>query len=327
MMERRQLGRTDLQLSEIGLGCWIMGKSQWINVRDEESIATIHSAIEQGINWLDTAEGYGRGHSEEVIGEALQAHNREEIIIATKVSPEHLGREKLPEALAGSLRRLRTDYIDLYQIHWPNPYYEYDKDHPEIPLEETMEALLTEQEKGNIRYIGVSNFNVRQMAQALAIGRFDSLQPPYSLFFRHIEKSIVPFCLENDIGIIAYSPLAQGLLTGKFSPENRPEPEDIRSRNKLFQSPTFEAAIEAVATVREVGERYGKTPAQTAIRWVIQQPGITSAIVGGRNPHQVQENVGATGWKLDDEDIKLLSSVGDQVMSTLPDEDMRMWVD
>jgi len=325
-MKRVQLGRTKLRLSEIGLGCWIMGKDGWPNVRDEESIAAIHSAIEQGINWLDTAEGYGGGHSEEVIGEALQAHNREEVIIATKVSPEHLSHEKLPEALAGSLRRLRTDYIDLYQVHWPNPYYEYDKDHPETSLEETMEALLTEQENGSIRYIGVSNFNVEQMSQALEIGRFDSLQPPYSLFFRHIEKSIVPFCLENDISIVPYSPLAQGLLTGKFSPDNRPESEDNRSRNKLFQSPTFEAVLEAVATVREVGEHYRKTPAQTAIRWVVQQPGITSAIVGGRNPRQVQENVGAMGWELSDEDIKMLSGVGAEVMSTLPDEDLGMWI-
>jgi len=324
-MERRQLGKTDLELSEIGLGCWVMGKSQWTDVRDEESTAAIHSALEQGINWLDTAEGYGSGHSEEVIGEALQAHNREELIIATKVSPQHLSREKLPEALGGSLRRLRTDYIDLYQVHWPNPHYAYNKDHPETPLEETMEALLTEQEKGKIRYIGVSNFNVEQMTQALEVGRFDSLQPPYSLFFRHIEENIVPFCIEHEISIIPYSPLAQGLLTGKFSPDNRPEPEDNRSRNKLFQSPTFEAAIEAVATVREVGEHYGRTSGQTAIRWAVQQPGITSAIVGGRNPRQVQENVGAMGWQLSDGDIETLTSAGNDVMSTLPDEDLCMW--
>ena len=325
-MQRHQLGKTELQLSEIGLGCWIMGKGGWTSVRDEESIAAIHTAIQEGINWLDTAEGYGSGHSEEVIGQALEAHNREDVIIATKVSPQHLSREELPKALAGSLKRLRTDYIDLYQVHWPNPYYEYDKDHPETPLEETMEVLLTEQEKADIRYIGLSNFNVEQMAQALEVGRFDSLQPPYSLFFRHIEKSIVPFCLENEISIVAYSSIAQGLLTGKFSPDNRPEPEDNRSSNKLFQSPTFEAALEAIETVRRVGEQYGKTPAQTAIRWVVQQPGITSGIVGGRNPRQVQENVGAAGWELSDEDIETLTSAGDDVMSTLPDEDLCMWI-
>ncbi len=325
-MKRYQLGKSDLWLTEIGLGCWIMGKSGWTNVRDEESIDAIHTAIELGINWLDTAEGYGEGHSEEIIGQALQDHNREELIIATKVSPQHLSREKLPEALAGSLRRLRTDYIDLYQVHWPNPYYEYAKDHPEVPLEETMETLLTEQQKGNIRHIGVSNFTVEQMSRALAVGRFDSLQPPYSLFFRHIEKSIVPFCIENDIGIVAYSPLAQGLLTGKFNSDNRPGPEDNRSRSKLFQSPTFEAALEAVTTVREIGKRYGRTSAQTAIRWVVQQPGITAAIVGGRNPQQVRENVGATGWELSAEDIEALSTVGDKVMSTLVDDDLRMWV-
>ncbi|MCK4324319.1 MAG: aldo/keto reductase, partial [Armatimonadetes bacterium] len=139
------------------------------------------------------------------------------------------------------------------------------------------------------------------------------------------EESIVPFCLENEISIVTYSSIAQGLLTGKFSPAKRPEPEDNRSRNKLFQSPTFEAALEAIETVRRVGEQYGKTPAQTAIRWVVQQPGITSAIVGGRNPRQVQENVGAAGWELSDEDIETLTSAGDDVMSTLPDEDLRMW--
>ncbi len=325
-MERHKLGQSDLELTEVGLGCWIMGRAGWTDVHDDESIAAIHTALELGINWLDTAEAYGGGHSEEVIGEALQGHDRDEVIIATKVSPQRISREELPKAVADSLCRLRTDYIDLYQVHWPNPYYEYDTEHPNVPIEETMAALLAEQEKGTIRCVGVSNFNTAQMAGALRAGRFDALQPPYSLFFRHVEKDILPFCQGHEIGIVAYSPLAQGLLTGKFGPNNRPAPEDNRSRNKLFQSPTYETALGAVETVWQIGDKYGKTPGQTAIRWIVQQPGITAAIVGGRNPQQVKENVGAAGWELSEEELASLSAVGDEVMATLPDDDLTQWV-
>ena len=325
-MEYRKLGNSDLRLSVVGLGCWIMGRDGWVNVKDNESIAAIHTALELGINWLDTAEAYGGGHSEQLIATALEGHKREEVIIATKVSPEHLSTDELPKALDGSLKRLKTDYIDLYQIHWPSPTYRYHDSHPDVPIRETIQVLLAEQKKGKIRCIGVSNFDAAQLAEGLQAGRIESLQPPYSLYWRHIETDILPFCREHNIGVIPYSPMAQGLLTGKFSLENHPAPEDNRSHNKLFRGDTYEVAVKGIEVVREIGQKYGKTPAQTAVRWVVQQPGLTAAIVGARNPQQIKENVGAADWELSAQDIDTLSAVGDKVMATLPDDDPRPWV-
>jgi len=302
-----------------------MGRAGWVNVKDEESIAAIHTALELGINWLDTAEGYGSGHSERVIAQALEGHKREELIIATKVSPDNLSKQKLLQTLASSLKNLNTDYVDLYQIHWPSPDYRYHSSHPDVPLEETMETLLAEQKKGKIRYIGVANFDAAQMAQALETGRIESLQPPYSLYWRHIEAGDLPFCRQHNIGVICYSPMAQGLLTGKFSLENRPPPEDNRSGARLFHSPIYEAALEGIPAIREIGEKYGKTSGQTALRWLLQQSGVTAAIVGARNPRHVKENAGAAGWELSTEDIEALSAVGDKVMATVPDDDPTTW--
>ncbi len=325
-MEYRQLGNSDLELSVIGLGCWIMGRGGWVDVKDNESIGAIHTALELGINWLDTAEGYGGGHSEQVIGKALESHKREEVIIASKVSPDNLSAERLPQALNGSLQRLKSDYIDLYQIHWPAPTYRYHDSHPDVPIAETIQALLAEQKKGNIRYIGVSNFDAVQLSETLDVGRIESLQPPYSLYWRYIEKEDLPFCQQHNVGVIPYSPMAQGLLTGKFSLQNRPAPDDNRFGNKLFRGDTYEVALAGVEVVREIGHKYGKTPAQTAVGWVVDQPGVTAAIVGGRNSEQVKENVGAAGWKLSSEDVDILSAVGDKVMNTLPDNDPSPWV-
>jgi len=316
-MEKRRLGNSDLELTVIGLGCWLMGGEAWHDVRDEESERALHAALDAGINWLDTAEVYGRGHSERIIGRVLAARRREEVIVATKVVGAHLAADQLPGALDQSLRNLRTDYVDLYQVHWPNA---------QIPIEETMAALLAAQEAGKIRYIGVSNFNARQIAEALQYGPVVSLQPPYSLFWRYIEKETLPFCREHNIGVIPYSPLAQGLLTGKFSLSNRPPADDNRAHNRIFLDPTYEVALQQVEVVRQVAARYGKTPAQVAIRWVLQQPGITAAIVGARNERQVAENLGADGWTLAPEDMATLTAAGDKVMASLGlEEDTPMW--
>ncbi len=317
-METRRLGSSDLDLTVVGLGCWLIGKSEWHDVHDEDSVRAIHAALDAGINWVDTAEVYGKGYSEEILGQVLSERGRDDVIVATKVWTSNLTAEGVPAALARSLQRLRTDYVDLYQIHRPSN---------SIPLAETMEALLKEQQKGNLRHIGVSNFTVEQMQEALQYGPIVSSQPASSLFFRYIEPREVPFCVENNIGILPYSPLAQGLLTGKFTRDWRPADDDNRRFNLLFQDPAYGVALEQVEVVRAIGAKYGKTPGQTALRWMLQQPGITSAIVGARTAAHVADNVGAAGWELSPEDLAALSAAGDRVMALLPAgaEEVSMW--
>jgi len=324
-MEYRTLGDSDLELSVVGLGCWLIGNAGWAQMDDNESIAVIHRALELGVNWVDTSEAYGDGHSERVIGQALSGHRREEVIISTKIDPRNVSKQELPKALTGSLKRLKTDYVDIYHIHWPSTEYRYHSTRIDVPREETMAALASEQEKGRIRHIGVSNFNASQMADALQFGRFESLQPPYNLYWRHIEKEDVPFCLKHNIGIVAYSPMAQGLLAGKFGLSNRPTAGDTRSQNKLFFSPTYELALDGLAIVREIGEKYGKTMAQTAVRWLLQQPAVTAAICGARTVPHIEQNVGAADWELATEDVDALSTVGDMVMATLTDDNPTQW--
>ena len=314
-MEYRRLGRSELEVSAVILGCWIHGKSGWHDVEDEESVAAIREAIELGVNTLDTAEWYGGGHSEQVIARAVEGMHRAELIIATKVAPTHLQRAQLFEACERSLKNLNTDYIDLYQIHWPNE---------KVPIEETMGALSELREQGKIRVIGVSNFDERQMAGVLEHGRIESLQPPYSLFWRHTEKRILPFCREHEIGVIAYSPLAQGLLTGKFGPKLDLPEDDIRHKNELFKGETYPVALQAVEEVRPIAEKHGRTLGQVAINWVLCQPGLTAAIVGARNPQQARENVGGAGWRLDEGDLAKLDALGNRVMAKL-DESPVMW--
>jgi myo-inositol catabolism protein IolS len=313
-LELRRLGRSDMWISSISLGCWVMGKEWWGDADDSESIAAIHAAIDQGINFIDTAPAYGAGHSEEVLGKALEG-KRDKVYIATKVGWGDLDPQKLPGALEASLKRLRTDYVDLYQIHWP---------HETIPISDSMAVIKKLQDQGKVRYIGVSNFNVPQMQEALSVARIESLQPPYNLFWRHIEKDILPFCIENEIGVIAYSPLAQGLLTGKFTKDTKFPENDIRSHALLFQGDIFLTALEAVEEMKPIAQKYGKTLGQVALNWLLCQPGITSAIVGARRPSQVEENVGGQGWKLEDEDLKTLDQLSKRVMSKL-DDDPRMW--
>ncbi len=310
-MEFRKLGGSDLEVSVIGFGAWgIGGAPFWSNEGDEKSAAALLAARDLGINFFDTAPVYGFGHSEELIGKTLKPY-RDKVILATKCglrwSKEQLGsirkdatRKSIFEEIDQSLKRLQTDCIDLYQVHWPDV---------ETSQEETMEALLEIQQKKKIRFIGVSNYSVEQMREIMKYGPIVSLQPEYSLLQRSIEKETAPFCMENDIGIVAYSPLASGVLTGKYDKNTRFT--DWRSKGLLgtFTGEGFVKNIGKVDRLKEIAVALGKTCGQMAINWVVHQPGLTTALLGVKNEKQMKENVDALGWKPDPGQRKAIDEI------------------
>ncbi|MFM7882850.1 MAG: aldo/keto reductase, partial [Microcystis panniformis] len=234
-MQKRYLGQTNIEITPLLVGTWQAGKKMWAGIEDEESIRAIRAAFEAGITTVDTAEIYGEGHSESIVAQAL-SDVREQVIYATKVFANHLKYEQVIAACDRSLKNLQTDYIDLYQIHWPSGSWNTEI----VPISETMTALNYLKAQGKIRAIGVSNFSRSQLEEASQYGRIESIQPPYSLFWRSVEKEIMPYCVENNISILAYSPLAQGLLTGKFRNGYQLAAEDHRIKNKLFHGENFQ---------------------------------------------------------------------------------------
>jgi aryl-alcohol dehydrogenase-like predicted oxidoreductase len=301
-----------MQITTIGLGTWAIGGEGWAAAwgpqDDDESIETIQSALDLGINWIDTAGVYGLGHSEEVVGRALKGR-AERPYIFTKC-----GRVGQPDGtikgilkagsvrreVEDSLRRLQVETIDLYQIHWPNP----DED-----IEEGWTTLAELKQEGKVRFIGVSNFSVEQLKRAQAIAPVTSLQPPYSLIKRDIEKEVLPFCLEQNIGVIAYSPMMSGLLTGSMTPErvlSLPS-SDWRSRNPEFHEPRLSRNLALVGVLHEIGKQYEKSPGEVAIAWTLRHPAVTAAIVGGRRPGQVERIIGASDLHLSEGDLAQIS--------------------
>ena len=307
-MKTRKLGWTDLNLSIIGLGTWAIGGGQWKfswgPQDDRESISAIQRALELGINWIDTAAVYGLGHSEEIVGKAIRGL-RKKPIIATKCErvwdkngniSGRLKKGSIRSEVEASLKRLKIEVIDLYQIHWPEP----DED-----IEEAWTTLGDLIKEGKIRYGGVSNFNLQQLKRVQPIHPVASLQPPYSMLERGIEKKILPYCSANNIGVVTYSPMQKGLLTGKFTRErvqNLPE-DDHRRRDPRFQEPELSADLELVEHLRSIAEKSNRTLAQLAIAWVLRRPEVTAAIVGARRPSQIEETAVAGDWVLSKEDI------------------------
>ncbi|MBD2209535.1 aldo/keto reductase [Nostoc linckia FACHB-104] len=317
-MEKRTLGTSDVKITPILMGTWQAGKRMWVGIEDDDSIKTIRAAFEAGITTIDTAEVYGDGHSERIVAEAL-SDVRSQVEYATKVFANHLKYDQVIAACERSLENLKTDYIDLYQIHWPSGAFNTEI----VPIEETMNALNFLKKQGKIRAIGVSNFSREQLAQAAQYGRIDSLQPPYSLFWRPVEKELMPYCVEHQISILAYSPLAQGLLTGKFSPGHQFDPADNRAKNRLFQGENFERAQQALDKLRPIAERHNATLAQLALAWLIAQP-QTNAIAGARYPQQAKDNAVAGEIKLSDAEISEIDTIGRIVTDHL-DESKLMW--
>lgn len=317
-MEKRKLGNSAIEITPIIMGTWQAGKRMWAGIEDEESIKAIRQAVESGITTIDTAEVYGEGHSEKIVAQALK-DVRDKVVYATKVFANHLQYDQVIEACHNSLKNLQTDYIDLYQIHWPSGSWNSDV----VPIEETMRALNDLKTQGKIRAIGVSNFSRQQLAEACEYGQIDSLQPPYSLFWRVVEKEAQPYCIEHNISILAYSSLAQGILTGKFGPNPQFAEGDHRKDNRLFQNPHWQRVQTALTKLQTFAEQYNCTLGQLAIAWLIRQP-QTNAIVGARNAQQVQENARTAEIALSADDLAKISDIGLEVTQHLDDNPV-MW--
>jgi aryl-alcohol dehydrogenase-like predicted oxidoreductase len=316
-MQTRQLGKSDLNITPVGYGAWAIGGSGWQFAwgaqDDDDSIAAIHRALELGVNWIDTAAVYGLGHSEEVVARALKSWAGAKPYIFTKCGlrwdeqgnvQKVLQADSICREVEDSLRRLAVETIDLYQIHWPP-----DPDSPE--LEEGWSILAALQRQGKVRWIGVSNFDVKQMRRAQGISPITSLQPPYSLINRGVEEDILPYCLREDVGVIAYSPMASGLLTGAMTRERiaKLPQDDWRSRDPEFTEPRLSRNLQLVERLREIAKRHGRSPGEVAIAWTLRNPAVTGAIVGARNARQVDGVMRAGELVLSDKDISEIEEV------------------
>ncbi len=308
-MKKTPLGNSDMQITSVGFGSWAVGGSEWAHgwgaQDDKKSKNAIHTALDSGMNWIDTAAVYGLGHSEDVIALALEEYTGNRPYVFTKCGMvwdenhqvvQRIKGDSIRKECEDSLRRLRVDVIDLYQIHWPNP----DED-----IEEAWTEMARLQQEGKVRWIGVSNFSVDQMRRAQAIAPVTSLQPPYSMLRRSIETDILPYAEQQNVGVISYSPMLSGMLTGgitKERAESLPE-DDWRSRNPEFQEPKLSRNLALVDLLKEIGQKHDVSPAVVAISWVLRHTAVTGAIVGGRSAKQVEGVARALDFRLTTDEI------------------------
>ena len=307
-MTTRRLGDSDLDITPLGIGAWAIGGSgyafAWGHQDDQASVAAIHAGLDAGMNWIDTAAVYGLGHSEEVVAEALRGRVERPYVFTKcertwneegKISPS-LKADSIRKECEASLRRLKVEAIDLYQVHWPQPDEE---------IEEGWGALAELQRSGKVRWIGVSNFSVEQMERARRIAPITSLQPPYSLLRRDVEAEILSYCATHGVGTLVYSPMASGLLSGAMTRERIAAlpGDDWRSRADAFKEPALSKNLALAERLRAVGERHGRTAGEAAIAWTLRRPEVTGAIVGIRKPDQVAGVVGAADFHLSAEEI------------------------
>ncbi len=320
-METRQLGKSDLNITPVGYGAWAIGGGGWQfgwgTQDDNDSVAAIHRALELGVNWIDTAAVYGLGHSEEVVARALKEWSGAKPYVFTKCGlrwdeqgniQKNLHADSICRELEDSLRRLDVETIDLYQIHWPPE----DSDSPD--LEEGWSILSALQKQGKVRWIGVSNFDVKQMRRAQSIAPVTSLQPPYSLINRGVEEDILPYCLREEIGVIVYSPMASGLLTGAMTRERaaRLPKDDWRASDPEFREPRLSRNLSLVEQLREIGKRHGRSPGEVAIAWTLRNPAVTGAIVGARTARQADGVMRAGEFQLSDKEINEIEDFFEQ---------------
>ena len=310
-MQTRTLGNSDLNITRVGYGAWAVGGSGWQFAwgaqNDNDSIAAIHRSLELGVNWIDTAAVYGLGHSEEVVARALKSWSGPRPYVFTKCAlrwdakgniQKVLKADSIRREVEDSLRRLSVDVIDLYQIHWPP-----EPDSPE--LEEGWSTMADLKREGKVRWIGVSNFNVAQLKRAKAIAPVTSLQPPYSLLHREIEEDILPYCLREGIGVIVYSPMASGLLTGAMSRDRAAKlpKDDWRSSHPDFTEPNLSRNLALVELLREIAKRHNRSVGEVAIAWTLHHPAVTGAIVGARNARQAEGVMRAGDLRLNDKEV------------------------
>lgn len=313
-MEKRTFGNTDIQVTPVGLGTWAIGGWMWGGTDEAQSIDTIHRAIDKGIGLVDTAPVYGFGRSEEIVGKALANGRRDQVALATKVAlnwnddHDKIWRDstasRIEQEVEDSLKRLQTDRIDIYQVHWPDP---------KTPMEETARALEKLYQAGKIRAIGVSNFTPSQMDELQKSVPLHSLQPPYNLFERDIEREILPYCRENGVATITYGGLCRGLLTGKMREDTQFNGDDLRKNDPKFQGDRYRQYLNAVAELDAFAkERYQKNVLALALRWLVDQPGVTTALWGARRPEQLDPVDDIEGWSLDKEAMAAIDDILDR---------------
>ncbi len=310
-MEHCRLGKSELNVSAIGLGTWAIGGKFWGHTDEAEAIAAIQKAIDSGVNLIDTAPIYGEGHSEEVVGKAVKGR-RHQVIVATKCGVRFKGPDlvhdltpkSIRKELEVSLKLLDTDVIDLYQCHFPDP---------DTPIEDTMQEMTKMKAEGKIRAIGVSNFDAALLKKAQKVAQIASNQVQYSMLNREIENELIPFCLEQNIGILAYGPMGGGILTGKFKQKPKFEEGDARTWfYNYYEEPLWSKVQALLKELEKIAERHGSPVAHVAINWVRQQPGITSALVGARSPQQAEANAAAGSWQLSSEELASINKTIDQ---------------
>jgi aryl-alcohol dehydrogenase-like predicted oxidoreductase len=317
-MQTRQLGNSDLHITVLGIGAWAIGGAGWLfswsHQDDNASIAAIHAALDAGMNWIDTAAIYGLGHSEEVVAKAVKSRANKPYVFSkcARIWDENrqigksLKADSVRRECEASLRRLKVDVIDLYQIHWPEPDEE---------VEEGWATLARLKEEGKVRWIGVSNFNLGQLKRAQAIAPVTSLQPPYSLIRREVEEDVLPYCAEHNIGVIAYSPMGSGLLTGAMTRErieNLPE-DDWRRRGPQFQEPLVTRNLKIADKLKEIAARHNRSAGEAAIAWVLRNSVVTGAIVGMRSREQVAGVIGAMDFRLSEDEINEIKAFAQSI--------------
>lgn len=309
-MEYINITGTELRASRIGLGTWAIGGWMWGGTEEQAAISTIHKAIDQGINVIDTAPVYGQGRSEEIVGKAIELYGkRKDVIIATKVGLEwrdtkvfrNSKKERIFEEIDDSLQRLRTEVIDIYQVHWPDP---------SVPIEETADAMQMLYRKGKIRSIGVSNYSPEQMDAFRQIAPLHVVQPPYNLFERQAEQDVLPYARKHGLTTLTYGALCRGLLTGKMKSDTEFTGDDLRKIDPKFQQPRYGQYLKAVAQLEHFArERFNKSVLALAVRWLLDQPGVSIALWGARRPDQLDPVADVMGWKTDDQSCHVIEPI------------------